>query len=63
MDKPNTNQLRKGLEAEYDIMLARWQKQMRETEDEETQHKLHIVGNRMYALYEQMSDEILSGKR
>lgn len=63
MDKPNTNQLLKGLETEYDIMLARWQEQMRTTTDEETQHKLHIVGNRMYALYEQMRSDILSGKR
>ena len=58
----NTSQRLKALDAEYDLILRKWQNEMERATDPDRQHKLHIVGNRAHMLYEEMREEILSGR-
>jgi hypothetical protein len=57
----NTSQRLKALEADYERLLRQWQSLMDKTTDPHAQHRLHIIGNRMHSMFEEMRDEILTG--
>jgi len=60
---PTTGEMLNSLESEYARILKSWQSVMESTTDEELKARLHIVGNRNYTLYENLKNEILTGKK